>query len=138
MFADIIYKNTKTRLNLSSNPQESFSILVIVLLSKHPYMSLNALIINLKQIVQIIIEVSTIENKKECTRLLRSINKRTQLLDKYKRETDFLEQDIWEMVLASDGMPNLRGFGFCNKYAKSKLSGNAERSSLTDKIKENN
>lgn len=137
--ADITYKGNTVRLSLNGlEPQEVFASLVSTLLAKHKFMSLNAFIVNVQQIVEMIISVYPAGKEKEITRLKRSINKRVQLLDKYRKETDFLEQDIWNMVLSTEGMPNLRGFGFCNKASKDKLFGNAERVSLTDKIKENN
>ena len=139
MIANITYREQTARVNLMGlNVQETFATLVSALIAKHPFISLNAFATNLNQIVEMITEVLPKEKEKEALRLYRSVKKRTSLLLKFRKETDFLEQDIWDIILASEGMPRLRGFGFANKYSKEKLRGNSESISLTTKIKENN
>lgn len=139
MIANITYRGQTVGVNLTGqNIQETFATLVSILIAKHPFISLNAFTINLNQIVEMMTEVFPKEKEKEVLKIYRSIKKRIALLLKFRKETDFLEQDIWDIILASEGMPRLRGFGFANKYSKEKLSGNSESISLTTKIKENN
>jgi len=139
MIANITYREHTASINLMGlNAQEIFATLVSALIAKHPFIGLNAFATNLNQIIDMIMEISPKDKEKETLRLYRSVKKRTALLLKFRKETDFLEQDIWDIILASEGMPRLRGFGFANKYSKEMLSGNSERISLTNKIKENN
>lgn len=137
MIANIYHKDKMFRINLAGlSIQEIFATLTSNLIAKHPFISKDALITNMKQIVEMMNEVCPAG--KELTKLTTSINKRIAVISKFRKETDLLENDIWDSVLSFEGMSNLRGFGFCNKYSKDTLSGNAERISLTSKIKENN
>lgn len=136
MVADITYRGQTTRINMMGmSPSEVFATLVSTLIARHPFISLNAFATNLKQIVEMIVEVFPDSKGKEVLKISRSVDKKLAYMLKFKRETDYLESDIWNTILSAEGMPNLRGFGFCNRF-KDVLRGNAETISLTNKIKE--
>lgn len=136
MILEMTRNNQTVRANLGGlSVKQIFAVLVCGIIAKHKYVSKDAFITNLRQIVTMMQEVATKDQAEELIKLSRSVEKRINFIAKHKPENICLEQDVWDTVMTSEGMPNLRGFGFSNRF-KDPLRGNSEKMSITDKLKE--